>query len=171
MKLIDTKHFDTIKYKLACKKNITLNYLNTHFDQLKRNTYTIYTSNTPYELHTIVNGKKETSRIINKNDVVICGINKELYGMGIKRFEELYHINDKYATSKCIVKSVSKLNKGFFKNNNLQFTSKYKFKAKWGLMIFHLGDYLVKTQYIDKSIGYYIVDKDIFRKTYKYIKR
>ena len=110
-----------------------MEYLNTDIDKLRKNTYTIYTSNVPFELHTIVNGKKETSRTIFLNDIIICGINKELYGMGMKRFEELYHINDKYATSKCIVKSVSKLNKGFFKKFDLQFTSKYKFKAKMGV--------------------------------------
>ena len=118
---------------MVCKKQIKLEYLNTDIDKLRKNTYTIYTSNVPFELHTIVNGKKETSRTIFLNDIIICGINKELYGMGMKRFEELYHINDKYATSKCIVISVSKLNKGFFKKFDLQFTSKYKFKAKMGV--------------------------------------
>ena len=129
------------------------------YNKLKPLTYTILTKKTKIE--TIVNGKLETKYTLQRGDYVLCSKNGEKYGHKLEKVLDLFDIG--IIKNKEVIRTGFKLTKKICKN--LTKSNIIKIKASWGEeQTLIVDDYILLE--LDNS-GYYGINKESFKKTYK----
>lgn len=142
-------------------RNINYYKFVLNYDNLEKMTYTILTK--PRIVKTIVNDKLENTIKLKRGDYVICGFHKEKYGVPLEKILNTYDLGElknKKISRKGVQLSKKVLKKYGITKNEIQII------PSWGgVQNLHMGDYILFEEDINK--GYYGIEKNAFKKTYK----
>ena len=151
-----------LKFKKAVKK--PKKYKLVSVDDLKPCTFAIVEKRMIVE--TILDGVLETRNVARRGDIIVSGTKDERYVISIKKFIELYDVNDRIAIPRQNPRWVARVGHRDFLNAGIKGRS-IEFIAPWGeTMILNAGDYLVK----DANGGFYRIEKTAFKDTYVFLR-
>lgn len=149
------------KYKMANDINNT--------GAMGPNTFYIHSNAVPQKILTNIDGEKETENTLRQGDILLTGPLGEQYVLPPAKFLALYNVNEQVATPRPLAKLAARLTKLAIRKAPLDMKKRnaadsISFKAPWGEdMIANVGDFIIK----DTEGGYYRVQRQAFRSTYK----
>lgn len=119
----------------------------------KPNSFDFEIAKEKQKMDTIIDGKKETSKTVNKGEYIITGSKGEKYAISSKKFKERYTI----VKGKAKTKPVEVFGK--------KYSGKpISFMASWGEeMILEPNDFIIK----NTDDEFYRIEKESFSNTYK----
>ena len=151
-----------LKFKKAVKKPI--NYELVNVEAIKPCTFAIVEKRMLVD--TILDGIVETRNVTRRRDIIVSGTKDERYVISIKKFIELYDVNDGIAIPRQNPRWVARVGHQDFLNAGIKGRS-IEFIAPWGeTMVLNTGDYLVK----DTNGGFYRIEKTAFKDTYIFLR-
>ena len=129
------------------------------YNKLKPLTYTILVKKT--KIITKINGKIETTQVLDRGDYVLCGRKNEKYGHKLEKILDLFDLG--MIKNKLVKRKGIKLSK---KNFNQDFKgNEIVIKPSWGgEQKLKENDYIL---YESNNSGYYGIEEGAFKKTYK----
>jgi len=134
-------------------KSLNQKEMKKFYDDLKKEkTFNFEVAKEKTKIDTVIDGKKETSKSVNKGDYILTGTKGEKYAISPKTFKERYTIVNSKAKTKPI-KTLAKKYLG----------KPISFIASWDEeMILEPNDFLIKN-----GDEYYRIEKKAFNNTYR----
>lgn len=116
-------------------------------------------------ISTKVDGKLENNIKLKRGDYVLCGTKKEKYGMTLEKMLDSYDLGN--VKNKKVVRKGFKLTKSLLNKHGINAKNNINIVPSWGGKQFLLKDDYILFE--TNNTGYYGINKEAFKKTYKSI--